>query len=88
LKNSNQSKETAMTDIDILKDGDRVSHQTKGLGTVKLETHDVVVSETAAPETSETVHVIWDDDRFPVGNVPRNELEKVPDAAIAISTGV
>ena len=77
-----------MTDRETLKDGDRVSHEIKGLGTVKLETRDVVVSETAAPETPDTVHVVWDDDRFPVGNVPRTELEKVPDAAAAISTGV
>ncbi len=77
-----------MTDTEILKDGDRVSHETKGLGTVKLNTDDVVVSETAAPETPGTVHVVWDDDRFPVGNVPRSELEKVPDASAAISTGV
>ncbi len=77
-----------MTDTDILKDGDRVSHEIKGLGTVRLEATNVVVSETAAPETPDTVHVVWDDDRFPVGNVPRTELEKVPDAAAAISTGV
>ena len=76
-----------MTDTDALKDGDRVSHEVKGLGTVKLETHDIVISETAAPETADTVHVVWDDDRFPVGNVPSAELEKVPDAAAAISTG-
>ena len=76
-----------MTDSDVLKDGDRVSHEVKGLGTVKLETQDIVISETAAPDTADTVHVVWDDDRFPVGNVPRAELEKVPDAAAAISTG-
>ena len=76
-----------MNDTEVLKDGDRVSHEIKGLGTVRLETADVVISETAAPETSDTVHVIWDDDRFPVGNVPRAELEKLPDAAAAISTG-
>ena len=77
-----------MTDTENLKDGDRVSHEIKGLGTVKLETTGVVVSESAAPETPDTVHVIWDDDRFPVGNVPRAELEKVPDASAAISTGI
>ncbi len=77
-----------MTETEILKEGDRVSHEIKGLGTVRLETTDVVVSETAAPETPDTVHVVWDDDRFPVGNVPRSELEKVPDGSAAISTGI
>ncbi len=77
-----------MTDTEILKDGDRVSHEIKGLGTVRLETGDVVISETAAPETTNTVHVVWDDDRFPVGNTPRSELEKLPDASAAMSTGI
>ncbi len=77
-----------MTKTEILKDGDRVSHQTKGLGTVRLETTDVVVSESGALETHNTVHVTWDDDRYPVGNVPRSELEKVPDGSAAISTGI
>ncbi|MDV6329338.1 hypothetical protein [Asticcacaulis sp. 201] len=74
---------------DAFKDGDRVSHEKKGLGTVHASpaASDVVVSENAPAKTPDTVYVVWDDDRFPVGNVPRAELEKVPDAAAAISTG-
>ena len=74
-----------------LKDGDRVSHAEKGLGTVNInpQDDDIVVSEKEIrKDAPDTVYVVWDDDRFPVGNVPRGELEKVPDAAAAISTGV
>jgi hypothetical protein len=74
-----------------LKDGDRVSHAEKGLGTVNIhpQADDIVVSEKEVrKDTAQTVYVVWDDDRFPVGNVPRGELEKVPDAAAAISTGL
>jgi len=31
--------------------------------------------------------VAWDDDRFPVGKVPASELEPLPPAAAAISSG-
>ncbi len=82
-----------MTDeqISTLKDGDRVSHAEKGLGTVSLvpEVEDMVVSDAEARKDGPgMVYVAWDDERFPVGNTPRSELEKLPDAAIAISTGV
>lgn len=82
-----------MTDeqFDALKDGDRVSHAEKGLGTVSLipETDDMVVSDKEASKDGPgMVYVAWDDERFPVGNTPRSELEKLPDASIAISTGV
>jgi hypothetical protein len=82
-----------MTDepVDILKDGDRVSHAEKGLGTVSLipETDDMVVSDKEASKDGPgMIYVVWDDARFPVGNTPQSELEKLPDAAIAISTGV
>ena len=82
-----------MTDehAENLKDGDRVSHAEKGLGTVSLipETEDMVVlRKEARKDGPGMVYVAWDDERFPVGNVPEEELEKLPDAAIAISTGV
>jgi hypothetical protein len=82
-----------MTDesADSLKDGDRVSHAEKGLGTVSLipETEDMVVlRKEARKDGPGMVYVVWDDARFPVGNVPQAELEKLPDAAVAISTGV
>ena len=74
-----------------LKGGDRVSHVEKGLGTVSLipETEDMVVSEIEARKDGPgMIYVAWDDERFPVGNTLRSELEKLPDASIAISTGV
>jgi len=66
--------------------GDRVSHETKGLGTVRFEA--AADTGQAAPPTPDSIPVVWDDDRFPVGLVPCSELEMVPDAAAGISTGV
>ncbi|MDC7683589.1 hypothetical protein PQU92_09895 [Asticcacaulis sp. BYS171W] len=76
---------------DMFNDEDRVEHAEKGLGTVK---HDPDDTELVVPPKEERktgpdmVYVVWDDDRFPVGKVPVDELEKVPDATAAISTGV
>ena len=72
-------------------DGDRVSHQVKGLGTVRKDpsAEDLVVPAQEAKETDpDLVYVVWDDDRFPVGRVPAGELDALPPAAEAISTGV
>lgn len=72
-------------------DGDRVSHEVKGLGTVARdpESEDLVVSlREEAKAGDNLVYVVWDDDRFPVGKVPAGELEKVPPGSEAISTGV
>ncbi len=68
------------------KDGDRVSHARRGLGTVKADPagEDLVAAHKTTPDT---VYVAWDDDRFPVAPTARSELEKVPEAAAAISTG-
>ncbi|EGF90534.1 hypothetical protein ABI_35570 [Asticcacaulis biprosthecium C19] len=79
-----------MVQTESLRDGDRVSHKVKGLGTVTIhpEDEDKIVPETeVAKANAGTVYVTWDDDRFPVAAVPRDELEKVPEAAAAISTG-
>eukprot|EP01042_Synura_sphagnicola_P034139 gene34139-43795_t len=55
-----------MTDepVDILKDGDRVSHSEKGLGTVSLipETDDMVVlRKEARKDGPGMIYVVWDD---------------------------
>jgi hypothetical protein len=79
-----------MAETETLRDGDRVSHKVKGLGTVNSNpaSEDKIVPEKeAAKANAGTVYVTWDDDRFPVAAVPRGELEKVPDGAAAISTG-
>ena len=73
-----------------LKDGDRVSHARKGTGTVSLDpANDGLVVSTGEEAKSgpDMVHVIWDDDRFPVGKVSTSELELLPPAAAAISPG-
>ena len=71
---------------EAFKDGDRVSHARRGLGTVKSHPgNDDLV--TASPSETDSVYVVWDDDRFPVCSVPRADLEAVPDASAAISTG-
>ncbi|MFT3996709.1 MAG: hypothetical protein QM667_04815 [Asticcacaulis sp.] len=77
----------------MFKDEDRVSHAEKGLGTVTRDpaADDLIVppkEEAKDHPTQVMVYVVWDDDRFPVGKVPAEELEKVPPAAAAISTGV
>lgn len=72
-------------------DGDRVSHQVKGLGTVRHDPSeaDLVVSlREEAKAGDNLVYVVWDDARFPVAKVPAGELEAVPPASEAISTGV
>ncbi|ESQ89638.1 hypothetical protein ABAC460_12270 [Asticcacaulis sp. AC460] len=79
-----------MAEVETLRDGDRISHKIKGLGTVTThpETEDKIVPDKeVAKAHAGTVYVTWDDDRFPVAAVPRGELEKVPEAAAAISTG-
>jgi hypothetical protein len=71
-------------------DGDRVEHAEKGLGTViKRQTgeHFTVDPRVADMSADGTVVVRWDDDRFPVGPVPRAELDPVRDIAAAISSG-
>ncbi len=72
-------------------DGDRVTHPVKGLGTVKHEpqAQDLVVPAHEEAKTGgDLVYVVWDDDRFPVGKVSAGELESLPPAAEAISSGV
>lgn len=72
-------------------DGDRVSHEVKGLGTVRTEpaAEDLVVpAKEQAKSGDDLVYIVWDDDRFPVGKVPASEIEAVPPGAEAISTGV
>jgi hypothetical protein len=73
------------------KDGDRVSHKEKGLGTISTDPKgdDLVVTPTpAAKPIANTVYVVWDDERFRVGRVDRSELELLPPAAAAVSSGV
>ncbi|MBW8880522.1 MAG: hypothetical protein JF615_03590 [Asticcacaulis sp.] len=80
--------EAAMSET--FKDGDRVSHAVKGLGTVTANPagKDMIVHEREINKmNADSVFVTWDDDRFPVAAVPRKDLEKVPEAAAAISTG-
>ncbi|ESQ75429.1 hypothetical protein [Asticcacaulis sp. AC402] len=80
-----------MPENEILRDGNRVSHKVKGLGTVNANPagEDKIVPETeTARVNAGTVYVTWDDDRFPVAAVPREDLEKLPEAAAAISTGL
>lgn len=77
----------------MFKDEDRVSHAEKGLGTVKHDPSDddlIVAPKEEAKDhpTQIMIYVVWDDARFPVGKVPAEELEKVPPASAAISTGV
>lgn len=72
-------------------DGDRVTHQIKGLGTVRHDPaeNDLVVSlREEAKAGDNLVFVVWDDDRLPVGKVPAGELDVVPPGSAAISSGV
>ena len=72
-------------------DGVRVSHTAKGLGTIARDPQDdgLVVSRREESRTGrDMVYVVWDDDRLPVGKVPADELELVPPAAEAITSGV
>ncbi|WP_298329403.1 hypothetical protein [Asticcacaulis sp.] len=72
-------------------DGERVEHAEKGIGTVSHDPADdnlIVPPGEANKGGSDMVHVVWDDDRFPVGKVAASELQKVPDATAAISTGM
>jgi hypothetical protein len=79
-----------MNETETLKHDDRVEHPEKGLGTIvtspEREEIDIEVkgSTNIGPDS---VFVKWDDDRFPVEAIPRAELEKVSEAAAAISTG-
>ena len=70
---------------------DRVSHHVRGLGTVRCnpQDDDLVVDDdvTFLSEGVRWVYVIWDDDRYPVDKIACTELEKLSDAAAAISTG-
>jgi hypothetical protein len=88
-----QSVQEAAMDDDQprLKDGDRVSHKEKGLGTISTDPKgdDLVVAPTPAVKpTTDTVYVVWDDERFRVGRIDRGELELLPPAAAAVSSGV
>lgn len=72
-------------------DGARVEHAEKGLGTVNHHPADdnlIVPPGEARKSGSDMVHVVWDDDRFSVGKVAASELQKVPNATAAISTGM
>ncbi|MDC7695821.1 hypothetical protein PQU94_16205 [Asticcacaulis sp. DXS10W] len=72
-------------------DGERVEHAEKGLGTVSHDPADdnlIVPHGEARKVGDDMVHVVWDDDRFPVGKVAASELQKVPEATAAISTGM
>lgn len=72
-------------------DGTRVEHAEKGLGTVSHDPADdnlIVPPGEARKVGDDMVHVVWDDDRFPVAKVAASELQAVPDATAAISTGM
>ena len=72
-------------------DGVRVIHAKKGLGTIARDPQDdglVVSGREEAKTGADMVYVVWDDDRFPVGKVQAGELELVPPAAEAITSGV
>ncbi|UDF03130.1 hypothetical protein [Asticcacaulis sp. AND118] len=76
---------------ETFEDGERVEHAEKGLGTVSHDPADedlIVPPKEERKGGSDMVYIVWDDDRFPVGKVPVSELQKVPDATAAISTGV
>ena len=80
-----------MADKPSFNDGDRITHKVKGLGTVRTAPAEknLVVSHAEAAKTGDDmVYVVWDDDRFPVGKVSAVEIDAVPPAAEAISTGV
>ena len=72
-------------------DGVRVTHTQKGLGTIARDPQDdglVVSGREEAKTGPNMVYVIWEDDRFPVGKVPADDLELVPPAAEAITSGI
>ena len=72
------------------KEGDRVAHAVKGTGSVSRDPvgDGLVVSQREEAKSGpDMVYVAWDDDRFPVGKVPASELEPLPPAAAAISSG-
>ena len=75
----------------IFEDLERVSHEVRGQGRVCFDPARlglvVTDDEPSTVDCLSTVYVIWDDDRYPVDRVPRDELQKVPTAAIAISSG-
>ncbi len=79
-----------METFDTFKEGDRVSHQDKGTGTVSRDPEKdglVVAPNEEARTVPDSVYVVWDDDRFPVGKVPSSELDLLPATAAAISPG-
>lgn len=72
-------------------DGDRVEHAEKGLGTITKRP--AAEGFTADPRVADapsddTVIVRWDDDRFPVGPVPKSEIDPVREITAAISSGI
>ena len=79
-----------MNETETFQHDDRVQHAEKGLGTIvtapEREEVDVQV-EGSTDIGPDSIFVKWDDYRLPVEAVPRSQLEKVPDAAAAISTG-
>lgn len=77
-----------MSDSETLKHDDRIQHADKGLGTIVAAPDQDIEVPNNLNHGPDTVMVKWDDDRFPVEAVARAELEKVPDAAAAISTGM
>jgi hypothetical protein len=90
LAKTAEYKELPMNETETLQHDDRIQHAEKGLGTIVTapEREDVDVQVEGSTDIgAHSVFVKWDDDRLPVEAVPRSQLEKVPDAAAAISTG-
>ena len=71
-------------------DAERVSHEVWGLGKVCLDpvAEGLIVSAAIVSDPDKPmVYVIWDDDRYPILRVDVDELDVVPGASSAISTG-
>ncbi len=70
---------------------DRVSHEQKGLGSVRCDpaSEDLIVDDQVEIVEGDVrmVYVVWDDDRLPVEKVAVAELELLSPADVAISSG-
>ncbi len=77
--------------INAFSNHDRVSHERKGLGTVRCDpARDDLVPDEDITVLEDGVHFVfisWDDDRLPVEKVQVLELEILNPASSAISSG-
>ena len=78
-----------MSKSDIM-DGDRIAHPINGLGTVYRDPQAkgfVVSSRSASGSEPDMVFVVWDDERFPIGDIAACDVEKLSASALAMSSG-